>query len=303
MSGRLFRSQASPSDSSSSDSDSSDDSREFERFVMLTPGRAARGINLGVPDHPFPFLRLPREIRDEVYKYLLIFDTESYERYSWSPCPGPQLYLSILRVNNLIHDEASQILDSDNIFPIHITISEINSKPNDENILRPFRVLCDSFWEDFTYKREADLAEPIYYERDAGWTRVKKISQDQAQTYPLPAPRYRNLVRRIRLFIRINRFSADGSKSAGVTEDDFRHFARTVSMPLARRLRDILGHIESRDTAHIELRFSPKIIRTSEDIDKAPGGVDLVADDEGSMEVYATHAGAGHAARGSQRVR
>ncbi|KAF3222053.1 hypothetical protein TWF106_005831 [Orbilia oligospora] len=64
-----------------------------------------------------PFLRLPRELRDEVYEIILsvpptnVFDPEGYLL---------PLSLSILRVNRQIHQEASEIFHTTAVFPIHI---------------------------------------------------------------------------------------------------------------------------------------------------------------------------------------
>jgi hypothetical protein len=64
---------------------------------------------------PFPFLRLPREIRDRIYQHLLsarLTYTDDYQRrdYSWPFKLAP----AILRANKQISGEAAQILYNEN---------------------------------------------------------------------------------------------------------------------------------------------------------------------------------------------
>ncbi|KAG9235833.1 hypothetical protein BJ875DRAFT_256313 [Amylocarpus encephaloides] len=67
-------------------------------------------------DEPFPFLRLPREIRDQIYTYSLVLPgrTSACRRvwrwHSMSLAPG------VARVNKQIHLEASRVLYGESIF-------------------------------------------------------------------------------------------------------------------------------------------------------------------------------------------
>jgi hypothetical protein len=81
--------------------------------------------NLTNLNKPFPFLRLPREIRNEIYAYSLqaeIAVDTTLHRYLYpdsgtqrdEPCKPPTP--GLLRVNKQIHDEAIKMLYSTNIF-------------------------------------------------------------------------------------------------------------------------------------------------------------------------------------------
>ncbi|KAF2739202.1 hypothetical protein EJ04DRAFT_508917 [Polyplosphaeria fusca] len=80
-------------------------------------------------DKPFPILRLPREIRDEIYTYSLratiavdVVPRIPYVMIAENPFKPPTP--GLLRVNKQIHQEANEILYSKNIFrfmePAHL---------------------------------------------------------------------------------------------------------------------------------------------------------------------------------------
>ncbi|KAK6510455.1 hypothetical protein TWF506_009562 [Arthrobotrys conoides] len=74
-------------------------------------------------DGPFPFLSLPRELRDEIYSYFLLFDPPKELFTIPVPLPDwPFLDISLFYLNKQIHDEATEFFYSRNIFPIYITI-------------------------------------------------------------------------------------------------------------------------------------------------------------------------------------
>ncbi|KAK6340553.1 hypothetical protein TWF696_008880 [Orbilia brochopaga] len=218
-------------------------------------------LNSGITDPP-PFLRLPIEIHNEIYKYLVLFDPESPDDTSYFsiPCARPVLNLSILRVNKLIHDEASRILYTDNTFPIHIQTHGVEYKPefichsDVSNCERLFQVQYDSFWEKIEYQRDPSTNETSYYTGDVhqGGMHLKAVPEDEAEVVLFPSPRYRNLVRRLRLFIHMMRdWEYYRSKPSNLTDEMFRQFARTLFIPLVQRLRDILG--EGSQHAHLDL--------------------------------------------------
>ncbi|KAK6343718.1 hypothetical protein TWF730_011307 [Orbilia blumenaviensis] len=74
-----------------------------------------------------PFLRLPREIRDEIYKFLLIFDPPARIRSADLELPDPPKFEvvsvpnTILRVNKQIHSEAAEIFYGFNTFSVRIS--------------------------------------------------------------------------------------------------------------------------------------------------------------------------------------
>ena len=77
----------------------------------------------------FPFLRLPPEVRLEVYRHLLLrrrgthLVPTSMQRYShqcWvDPDPNKNLHPAILRTCRLVRNEATDVLYSENLFGIH----------------------------------------------------------------------------------------------------------------------------------------------------------------------------------------
>ncbi|KAF3279535.1 hypothetical protein TWF970_004086 [Orbilia oligospora] len=74
-------------------------------------------------DKPFPFLSLPRELRDEIYSYFLLFDLPVEVFSIPAPLPDwPSLDISLFFLNKQVHDEASEFFYSRNTFPVHLTI-------------------------------------------------------------------------------------------------------------------------------------------------------------------------------------
>ncbi|KAF2200858.1 hypothetical protein GQ43DRAFT_432132 [Delitschia confertaspora ATCC 74209] len=77
-----------------------------------------------VPEQPFPFECLPRELRNKVYRELLILNFPMmliHSRPSWPDLhdPGWKLYPEILRTSKKFHQEASEVLYGENSFYVH----------------------------------------------------------------------------------------------------------------------------------------------------------------------------------------
>lgn len=77
-----------------------------------------------------PFLRLSRELRDEIYKYLVLFtpppipfplDRSQKDEIYITTHKREKLDLSIFRVNQQIHSEATEIFYRLNTFSIQVT--------------------------------------------------------------------------------------------------------------------------------------------------------------------------------------
>lgn len=112
-------------------------------------------------DRPFPFLSLPRELRDEIYSYVLLFGPPK-EPFS-IPVPlfeRPCLETSLIYLNKQIHDEATSVLYSRNTFPIQITmrsescpswLQSRNLQARDD-IGYKFYTEFTSFWERFCHR-------------------------------------------------------------------------------------------------------------------------------------------------------
>ncbi|KAF3909308.1 hypothetical protein ABW20_dc0108756 [Dactylellina cionopaga] len=75
---------------------------------------------------PFRFLDLPRELRDEIYRYFVLLDFQRKPQLG-SDIPEykkPSLDLTILRANKQIHDEASGMLYGCNLFIIRVVLED-----------------------------------------------------------------------------------------------------------------------------------------------------------------------------------
>ncbi|KAF3226314.1 hypothetical protein TWF106_000809 [Orbilia oligospora] len=191
-----------------------------------------------------PLLRVPREIRNEIYKYLLYFplpplpgpvpavewnETRRLERRP-SQFEDPNRNIDILRVNKQIHGEAAEFLYSVNVFLVQITTSVAQEDINSHGLSRGDpTVLYDSPWEtlgyfhgdkpsrsgyETTYRKFGNFVPYSYWTfqncplrlktysyapRDVCWcTKCVENITDQS-LFPIPALRYRHLIRRIRI--------------------------------------------------------------------------------------------------------
>ncbi|KAK6337067.1 hypothetical protein TWF718_009853 [Orbilia javanica] len=180
-----------------------------------------------------PFLRVPREIRDEIYKYLLHFplpplpgpapfdrweDGHRLERRP-SQFEDPNRNIDILRVNKQIHDEAREVLYSMNVFLIQITTAIADNTGGNEYLYTgDLTALYDSPWETLGYFYGDEslgtfapytywtfqncplrLKSYSYTPRNVCWCPkcVEKVADQD--TFPIPALHYRPLIRRIRI--------------------------------------------------------------------------------------------------------
>ncbi|KAK6513070.1 hypothetical protein TWF506_009233 [Arthrobotrys conoides] len=180
-----------------------------------------------------PFLRVPREIRNEIYKYLLDFplpplpspnpvgrwgDVRRFERRP-SQFEDPSRNIDVLRVNKQIHDEATEFLYSVNQFLIQITTSVARQNIDSHGLSSGDPIaLYDSPWETLGYfhgGKEFGRFVPYsfwafidcplrlktfsYIPREVCWcTKCVENIKDQ-NLFPIPALRYRHLIRRIRI--------------------------------------------------------------------------------------------------------
>ncbi|KAF3187229.1 hypothetical protein TWF225_004383 [Orbilia oligospora] len=180
-----------------------------------------------------PLLRVPREIRNEIYKYLLYFplpplpgpvpvrEWDEIRRLERRPSQfeDPNRNIDILRVNKQIHAEATEFLYSVNVFLIQITTSVAQEDINGHGLSSGDpTVLYDSPWETLGYFHgdkkfgrfvpysywtfqncPLRLKTYSYAPRDVCWcTKCVENIKDQ-NLFPIPALRYRHLIRRIRI--------------------------------------------------------------------------------------------------------
>ncbi|KAK6518693.1 hypothetical protein TWF506_005831 [Arthrobotrys conoides] len=100
-----------------------------------------------------PFLRLPRELRDEIYKSILTAPPTTLLTLNLSCLPP--LNLSILRVNKQIHQEASEIFYTTTVFPIRISRNDVASISN--HIIH--YIAQDTPWDNFCYRYRGKYGE------------------------------------------------------------------------------------------------------------------------------------------------
>ncbi|KAK6342420.1 hypothetical protein TWF718_007821 [Orbilia javanica] len=94
------------------------------------------------------FFRLPRELRDEIYKCIL--STPAPEPLcAIMPYIFPTINLAILRVNKQIHEEASEIFYRTAVFPIRISRNDCRSISNGDTIYYISQVTP---WEEICYR-------------------------------------------------------------------------------------------------------------------------------------------------------
>ncbi|KAK6507844.1 hypothetical protein TWF481_006266 [Arthrobotrys musiformis] len=231
------------------------------------------------PDYIPPFLRVPREIRDEIYKYLLYFPLPSlpgpapknrwstYRRLERRPSQfeDPSRNVDILRVNKQIHDEATQFLYSVNVFLVQITTG-ISDQDNEASRLRSGNrtVLYDSPWETLGYFIEDGgdgkfipysywtfrdcplrLKTYSYAPRDVCWCRGCVEHVQDPSLFPIPAPRYRHLIRRVR----IDFFE---TAMALAEKNDYEpEIARSLLLPFRYRLEEALKPVAEQVSVEI----------------------------------------------------
>src|SRR5712664_1176146 len=93
----------------------------------------------------FPFMRLPAELRLQVYRHLLRSKYELFMKRCPYHSTSSDLHPSILRTCHQVHDEAVQVLYEENVFCIHY-INEDN--PNTSRVKRArARVISIFEWE------------------------------------------------------------------------------------------------------------------------------------------------------------
>ncbi|KAF3209762.1 hypothetical protein TWF106_005830 [Orbilia oligospora] len=157
----------------------------------------------------FPFLALPRSLRDKIYQYVIPFPTAPSAPISSFLDNRPPFELrdrsselstdlSILLVNKQIHDEASQILYGETVFPVRVVINESRTDGYEPQTL--FEVQYESPWEEvgYTWRDKDDIGE---YCAVNFLPRFATHIPENNTPAPLPLPTYRHLIKHLRLDI------------------------------------------------------------------------------------------------------
>ncbi|KAK6508995.1 hypothetical protein TWF481_003761 [Arthrobotrys musiformis] len=213
----------------------------------------------------FPFLSLPREIRDEIYSYLVLFHHPPFRpNLTYNPCPKFDIPvfkgvafapvsrggLAILQVNKQVHREATEYFYNHNAFPIQIVIDGGVFNGGDDCSLL---LTCTTPWEDLTYEfmesRDPELEPSRAYQPSTYYNENPLDSEFvHAASRPiLPLPCYRGLIRNFNVeIIDTGRFDLAAGQSPMTPEK-----LRQVLTPFTSRLRDLLEAVG--DKVHMDI--------------------------------------------------
>ncbi|KAF3902821.1 hypothetical protein AA313_de0205815 [Arthrobotrys entomopaga] len=232
------------------------------------------------------FLLVPREIRDEIYRLLLIEPPNPPYPYhpvfhfptDYNPISVP---ISIFVLNKQIHTEASEIFYKETTFAIKLQteewVTKASSQPwfrrsaadNQDNINAVFYVRYSAPWETFAWKHKRPLPGPVIKLKRRGWSynppedppqpMTRKLAPLQLPDPPFPSPRYRHLIRRIRLELYDTRLHPSWRTSKpGETHPD--SDPRMILVPFMRRLQKLIGTEEKKPEeekntqAHLDIK-------------------------------------------------
>ncbi|KAF3234673.1 hypothetical protein TWF217_003574 [Orbilia oligospora] len=203
--------------------------------------------------HP-TFLSLPREIRDEVFSYLLICHRSpqlnnnhpnaicSFDHLP-SKLPAPYKmrcrHLSLFRVSKQIHREAAEVFYKRNVWPIRMVIAREGAESPDCRFR--LHVTYEAPWEEVAYGvgdgegtgKFYDLER--FYDRDGSGELEDKEAILHRKPDLYPAPRYRSFLRKVRVEVIDFRFhELVGEPAIKIPHEDF------ILSPFLGKLRALL---------------------------------------------------------------
>ncbi|KAF3179659.1 hypothetical protein TWF106_002865 [Orbilia oligospora] len=206
------------------------------------------------PPRPFPFLRLPREIRDEIYSYLVLFDPQplaSTAKYflpqfqqplstirSAAPLvklQRPKLDLAIFRVNRKIHEEAARMFYRENTFPIRIIIRRPGYSMKFPAKKGGFDVYYETLWDRVNFFYHPDQHVREFQEVQEFYLGRTFAAIQHPESELLPAAIYRPVLRKVHIDVIDTRTGDEDWK------EEPRSSVRTVLMPLVARLKPVLN--------------------------------------------------------------
>ncbi|EGX44799.1 hypothetical protein AOL_s00176g81 [Orbilia oligospora ATCC 24927] len=193
----------------------------------------------------FPFLALPLELRNEIYKYLVYTPAQPvpYPLQLQNPPPYSPIFLnlSIFRVNKQVHSEATRIFYSTTTFTIRILLSDWQTLPTNTAASRSqFQVIYEDPWSEviYTYDEEGRIWYTGFQSYGPGPNVCKFVEDTEIES--TPSPRYRGLIRHIRVDMLDTRISMRRREIYKIT-DQARGRVRKILMPFAYRLQQILS--------------------------------------------------------------
>ncbi|KAF3171308.1 hypothetical protein EYR41_010086 [Orbilia oligospora] len=219
-----------------------------------------------------PFLALPLELRNEIYKYLLYTPAQPapYPLQLRNPPPySPiSLNLSIFRVNKQIHAEATRAFYSTTTFVIRILPSDWQTSPASEVPKTRLQIIYEDPWAEVVYTYDEKYIRGRYtsFRSDGPGQKVCKfVGDDEIES--IPSPRYRGLIRHIRVDILDTRLDSMRYHETYKITDKARGRVRKVLMPFAYRLQRILS--DAGKDAEVEINLISQIF-----VKEYPGGGD-----------------------------
>ncbi|KAK6344358.1 hypothetical protein TWF696_007997 [Orbilia brochopaga] len=227
------------------------------------------------------FMALPREIRDEIYRYLLVpidaasMDEAEDDTEILSPLRDaiyrPRVHrvfpeyqpvradLAIFRVCKQVHDEAAKVFYGQRTFVIRVAtmMKEYNVTDHLEDLQGAFKVFYTAPWErlqytcDYHVPSEATDEPPVgrpklvAEKRDLNcWSQKSYLSDAK---YVGPAPRYRHLLRRVRVeledYRHVEFLNPDDANEENATMQAPRYaqVSNRMLVPVATRLQTLLS--------------------------------------------------------------
>ncbi|KAF3310296.1 hypothetical protein TWF173_009882 [Orbilia oligospora] len=190
--------------------------------------------------HP-TFLSLPREIRDEIFSYLLICHRSprlnnnhpnAIRSFDHLPSNLPAPYkircrhLSLFRVSKQIHMEAAEVFYKRNVWPIRMVIARESAESPDCRFR--LHVTYEAPWEEVAYGVGDGEGTGKFYDLERFYNRngSGELEDKEAILYRkpdlYPAPRYRSFLRKVRVEVIDFRFHESvGEPAIKIPHEDF----------------------------------------------------------------------------------
>ncbi|KAJ6259315.1 hypothetical protein Dda_6215 [Drechslerella dactyloides] len=216
----------------------------------------------------FPFLALPREIRDQIYGYLLLFDPQPQPATGHGFLRGrhktiienrencaierlvefqrPKLHVALLRTCHWVHDEAIQVLYSRNVFPVRIVAKALFDIIAWIPPAEDFEVTYETVWDQLRFRFSPHEDSILYPECDG----IRHPTPLDGSSFI--APHYGRLIRRVQIDL--------AELRTGILRPfnpEPREITRTPLIPLAHRLKTGLANLGANLHIHIRIVTIP----------------------------------------------
>ncbi|KAF3197806.1 hypothetical protein TWF106_000373 [Orbilia oligospora] len=204
------------------------------------------------PSHS-TFLSLPREIRDEIFSYLLICGSpprlnnypNPIRSFDHLPSKLPISYimrcrhLSLFRVSKQIHREAAEVFYKRNVWPIRMVIARESAESPDCRFR--LHVTYETPWEEVAYGVGDDEGTGKFYDLERFYNRYGSGELEDKEAILCrkpdlyPSSRYRSFLRKVRVEVIDFRFHESvGEPAIKIPHEDF------ILSPFVGKLRALL---------------------------------------------------------------